>query len=100
VTEAEHVVFYGAGPVDAPEEAGVHRGELGLEGSDRFQAFGDGGDEFGEGFDFFLGQYDDLPGESVTDGVEGTAALAGFGGGAGALLCYVARHITKIMWRW
>jgi len=36
----------------------------------------------------------------VTESVEGAAAFAGFGGGAGALLCYVARHITEIMWRW
>ena len=90
VAQAEHVVFDGGSSVNAPEEAGVHGGELDLECADRFKAFGYGGGEFGVGLHFFGGEYDDLPGESVTDGVEGTAALASFGGGASALLCVAA----------
>jgi len=40
-----------------------------------------------EGFDVFLGQYDDVPGESVTDGVETASLLAGDTDRSGTLLC-------------
>jgi hypothetical protein len=48
---------------------------------------------------FFAGDEKDGTGETVRKTVHAGSGFAFRGRGSGTFLCYVARHITQIMWR-
>jgi len=97
MTHAEHAVFDGTDPIDAPSIVGYGLGELALDGSLRVEAVDDLFGECFVGIHVFAGQHDDTRGEAVTQCVHAGAGAALRRGGSvrffgikaiGCVLCW------------
>ena len=83
--DGEEIVFDGAEAVEAPSGVGQRLNEVGLGGALGVVLIVEGAGVLEVRDAVFGGQYDDLPGEAMAEGVEGRFLFPGFGFGSGGL---------------